>query len=166
MKKSKKIKMDKKGQEEIVGFALIIILVAIVFLIFLGFSLKNSEKEATESYEVQSFIQSSLKYTSDCKNHFGHHNVQDLIFECNSGVECTDGRDTCEVLNSTINQIADESWDVGENTPTKGYKLEIITGDSLMVNITKGNETRNLKGSFQEFSKGGELFQIYFTVYE
>ena len=58
----------KKAQEEMVGFALIIILVAVILLIFLGFSLRDQEKETIESYEVESFIQSFLQYTSDCRD--------------------------------------------------------------------------------------------------
>ncbi|MBI2057207.1 hypothetical protein HYT91_03060 [Candidatus Pacearchaeota archaeon] len=58
---------NKIGQEEMVGFALIIILVSVILLVFLAFSLNKPKTEATESYEVNSFLQSSLQYTSSCQ---------------------------------------------------------------------------------------------------
>ena len=59
---------EKKGQEEMVGFALILILVAIIVLVFIGFSIRSPEKESVESYEVESFLQSMLQYTTECEN--------------------------------------------------------------------------------------------------
>src|SRR3989338_7985995 len=56
----------KRSQEEMVGFALIIILVSIILLVFLAFSLSKSKTESTESYEVNSFLQSTLQYTTAC----------------------------------------------------------------------------------------------------
>lgn len=158
--------MDKKGQEEIVGFALILIIVSIILLVVLSVSLRNSDQEVIESYEAQSFVQSFLKYTSDCRGNFGYQSVQDLIFECHYGRKCSDERDVCVVLNFTLKEIIDESWNFGVNMPYKGYKLEIIVGESLLIDLSEGDVTRNSKGSFQEFSKGGELFNIYFTIYE
>jgi len=58
---------SKKGQEEMIGFALIIIIVAVILLVFLAVSLKNSNKETLGVNEVDSFIQSFLSYTTDCK---------------------------------------------------------------------------------------------------
>ncbi len=49
-------KIQKKAQEELVGFALIIIIVAVILLFLIVFSLRSNEKEAVESYEVNSFI--------------------------------------------------------------------------------------------------------------
>ena len=73
---------NKYGQEEMVGFALIMIIVAIILLIFLSFSLGKSEKETVESYEVESFIQSMSQYTTDCRDNLEYVSIQKLIFDC------------------------------------------------------------------------------------
>ena len=46
--------MNKKAQSEMVGFALIIIIVAVVLLVFLSASVRNSNDDNTQSFEVES----------------------------------------------------------------------------------------------------------------
>ena len=159
---------NKSGQEEMVGFALIMILVAIIGLIFLGFSLRDPQKEIVESYEVESFIQAFLQYTTDCgtyrENYLG---IQKLIPECVGGETCLDGRDSCDVLNSTLTEMVEESWKVDGNRPIQGYKLEIVLedGTGVIPLIEKGNSTKNSRGVSQGFTPLGESYEIYFTVY-
>ncbi|MFH1607619.1 MAG: hypothetical protein ABIA78_00630 [archaeon] len=159
---------SKRSQEEMVGFALIIVLVAVIGLIFLGFSLRNSQKEIVESYEVESFIQAFLQYNTDCGSYRKPSlSVQDLISECIDEKECLDGRESCNVLNSTLTEIIKESWKVEGDRPIQGYKLEIVLEDGIGVIplIGKGNSTKNSKGVSQPFTPLGEDYEIYFTVY-
>ena len=165
--KQQKIR-NKSGQEEIVGFALIIIIVAVVLLIFLGISLNTTKKEAVENYEVDSFIQAFLQYTTDCRDQsdLEYLSIQKLIFDCNEGDMCLDGRNTCDSLNSTLKNIAEESWKVEGDRPVKGYELRIIVDEEGVIpSLKEGNVTQNYKGSMQDFSKRGEDYEIYFKAY-
>ncbi len=160
--------IKKKAQEELIGFALIIILVAIIGLIFLGFSLKNSQKEIVESYEVESFIQAFLQYTTDCGNYRENYlPIQKLISACVDDKTCLDERDSCDVLSSTLTGIIEESWKVDGDRPIQGYELKIVLEDGTEVIplISKGNSTKNSKGVLQPFMPLGENYEIYFTVY-
>lgn len=156
---------NKRSQEEMVGFALIMIIVAVILLIFIGLSLRNQPKEAVESYEVDSFIQAFLQYTTNCAEGYEpkYHSIRKLIIACNNEEKCLDERETCEVLNSTIKGIAKESWKVAEDRPVKGYNLEIKTDNSLILNLSEGNITNNYKTSTQ--SLGKEDIEIFFTAY-
>lgn len=154
----------KKAQEEMIGFAVIIIIVAVVLVVFLGFSLKNKQ-EKVESYEVDSFIQSFLQYTTSCEDNFEYRSVQDLIFDCSNKKACTDGKDSCEVLDSELTGILEESWKVGERTVAKGYELKIKFNEEEMLLIEKGNVTKNSRGSSQDFFKTGNSVKVFFTVY-
>ena len=160
---------NKKAQEEMVGFALIIIVVAVIILIFLGFSLRSPEKETVESYEVESFIQSFLQYTTECRNNIEALSIQKLIFVCNDNPsnQCLDVKNSCSVLNTELENMLKESWKVGENRPVKGYELNIISDSRIepLVSITEGEITGNSKGSIQEFFKGGSLIEITFKAY-
>ena len=158
------IKKNKLAQEEMVGFAVIIIIVAVVLVVFLGFSLKNKQ-EKVESYEVDSFIQSLLQYTTGCKDNFEYRSVQDLIFDCSNKKTCSEGGDSCEILNSELKGILEESWKVEEETVAKGYELKIISNEKEMLSIEKGNITKNSKGASQEFFKTGNKVNIFFTIY-
>ena len=177
---------SKRAQEEIVGFALIIIIVSIVIVSFLAFSLSKPQKDMVESYEVQSFIQSVLQYTTDCEETYydlEYFSVQDLIFECLEENTCNNEIDSCVVLNTTLQEILDVSWDVGADFPTKGYELKINameesdtsggntdsvfaeTSDSEIIFLSKGNSTNQYKGSSQDFVKSGDSIEISFKAY-
>jgi len=160
-----KMKKNNKGQEEMVGFALIIVVVSVILLIFLAFSLRNGEKESVESYEVDSFIQSFLQYTTDCRDNLEALSIQDAIFSCNNNEICIDGRNSCDVLNSTLSEILKESWPVGAERPVKGYDLIINSDNKSVIDIKEGQETANSKGSIQPFSRGGSQIDIIFTAY-
>ncbi len=157
----------KRAQEEMIGFALIIILVAVILLVFLGISLKSPQKENVESYEVGSFVQAFLQYTTDCRdsNDLEYLSIKDLIFYCNKGEKCSDNKDTCEILNSTLTGITEESWKIEGDRPVKGYELNITRDAEEILLIKEGNATKNYKSSMQDFSKSGNSFKIFFTAY-
>lgn len=158
---------SKRSQEEMVGFALIIIIVAVILLVFLGFSLRSSQKEIVESYEVDSFIQAFLQYTTDCADTYepNYLSIQKLIIECNKGETCLDERYTCDVLDSELTKILEESWKTGEDWPVKGYELNITSNKEELLSIKQGNTTREYKWATQDFSKGGDSIEILFTAY-
>jgi len=158
------MKKYKKAQEEMVGFALIIIIVAIILLVLLSISLRKPQ-EGIQSYKVDSFIQAFLQYTSDCNDDFGSLDIKDLISECEEKETCLDGRNSCEVLDSTLKGIVEESWKVGADRPIVGYELKILSNNEEIFLLTEGNVTRNYKGSVQPFSKRGSNFEVFFTAY-
>jgi len=155
----------KKGQEEIVGFALIIIIVSVILLIFLSLSLRNSQKMEIQSYEVEGFIQAFLQHTSDCADAHGPLSVQDLIFSCENKEICLNDKSACEVRNFTLKEICENSWNVGEDTPIKGYELRIISDGTEILLLNEGNVTQNYKGGSQPFAKWGKDYEVSFQVY-
>ena len=158
-------KINKSAQEEMVGFALIVIIVAVILVILLAFWLRSPRGQGVESYEVESFIQSSLQLTTDCRDSFRFLSVQNLIFECNDRQTCSDGRNSCQVLEAVLREIIEESWKTGENRPLKGYSLNITSNDEELLGITQGNLTNNYKGSMQDFSRAGDNFEMIFSAY-
>lgn len=154
-----------------VGFALIIIVVAVILLVFLGLSLRNnSQKDTVESYEVESFIYAALQYTSDCEDNFEALSVQKLISKCYKNEACTlistgKEKNSCDVLNSTLKEILKESWPIGEKRPVKGYALNISSENNGITSISEGDITSNSKGSFQDFVIAGNTLDISVKVY-
>ena len=159
-------KLYKRAQEEMVGFALIIIIVSVILLFFFGFSLRGGQKQSVESYEVNSFIQGFLQYTTDCKDNSEYLSVKKLIFECDNEFICLDERKACDVLNSTLKEIADESWKTGQDRPVKGYELIISVNEEEILVFKEGNATNNYKGSLQDFAKGSDSIEVSFRVYD
>ncbi len=156
---------NRKAQEEMVGFVLIMVIVAVIILVFLSLSLRNNKKEIIESYEVNSFIQAFLQYSTGCEDFYGPVDIKDVIFMCNNNVYCENSLNSCNVLEDTLNDIIDQSWTVSEEGLIKGYELRIISGEREILSIIEGNQTDNYKGSSQDYSKRGSLINTIFTVY-
>jgi len=153
----------KRSQEEMVGFAMIVIIVAVIILIFINFSIRKEVKEPVESYEVENFIQVVLQYTSECEDYMGYLPLQKVIIKCNDYEKCLDGKEACEVLNETLTQITEEGWKFGNNSLTKGYYLNITDGEKTILFLERGNTTSNYKGATQILGK--DNLQVKFTSY-
>lgn len=140
---------SKKAQEEMVGFGLIIIIVAVILLFFLSFAIKKQDKEAIESYELEGFIHSMLQYTTSCEmgQEFNFQALRKVIQSCSQNKECLGGKDTCQVMNENILKIMNESWKIGEERPLKGYNIEIESINGILLNRTSGNQTNVFKQS-------------------
>lgn len=154
---------NKSGQEEMVGFAMIVIIVAVIILIFINFSIRKEVKEPVESYEIESFIQVLLQYTSECEDYSGYLPLQKVIIKCNGYEKCLDDIEACKVLNETLTQITEESWKFGSNSLTKGYYLNITNEEETIFFLEKGNATNNYKGATQMLGK--DNLQVKFTSY-
>jgi len=172
MKKINHSRNDKSGQEEMVGFGLIIILVAVIFIVFLAFYIRKPP-EVTQDYKAGSFIQSVLQYTTMCEEaNMENLSVQELIFKCQSGNRCAyRNMDPCQILNNTLKSLIRESWEVNSNSPIKGYSFVINVSEDrgetekIIVKIDSGVVTNNYIGSIQDFPKSGEDFAVLFHIY-
>jgi len=156
---------SKRAQEEMVGFVIIIVIVSVILLVLLGFLLKSPEKSAVENYEVESFIQSVLQYTSQCENSLEFLSIQDLIAACDEKETCLNGEDSCEMLNETIKNLVEKAWDVNEQSAVKGYKFRVMVEDEERLLFEEGNETSSYKGGWEDFPKRGNTYTVSLNVY-
>jgi hypothetical protein len=156
---------NRKGQEEMVGFVIIIIIVSVVLLVLLGFLLRSPDKGNVENYEVESFIQSALQYTSSCENELEFLSVQNLIVSCEEENTCINGENSCDILNYTLKNLVKNAWNVNNQSAVKGYKFSVMTGERGIFMIQEGNETRNYKGGLQDFAKRGSDYEVSLNVY-
>lgn len=161
------------GQEEMVGFAIILIIVAVILLVFISSSIKNTKNDELQNYEVSGFIQAFLQYTTDCQTPRETLTIQSLTFECEKGTVCMNEEKACDVLEETLKKIMEESWSVGEGEKyrEKGYELVILADkEQLIEPITKGvfdSNENNYRGATQEFSKSGTRvkMEIFLNIY-
>jgi hypothetical protein len=156
----------KKGQEEIIGFVVIVVIVSVIILILLSFMLTSSDDAAVESYEVESFIQSMLQYTTDCESQIEFLSFQKLIAYCENEGICLNGIKSCEVLESTAKKIIETGWNVNEQSAIKGYEFKIFSDERELFSIFEGNKTANYKGSFQDFVRSGNEYGVSLAIYE
>ena len=140
------MKRRKKGQEEMIGFVLIIVLVAVIALVFLAVSLRKQE-EFEQNSEIENFLYSSMLYTTNCsKSAELAYNLQDLIKSCYKQEKCLNGEESCEILNKTLVDLFSKSWNFGEESVEKAYVFKIYQKDNVFVYLNQGKET-NIKKS-------------------
>lgn len=145
--------MDKKGQEEVVGFVLIVVLVAVIGVVFLGISLRTGGTPLEkQSKDVSQFLESAMEYTSDCApyNEPDYLSLGELVKACYSKVSCLSGEEACTMLNKTASQMIENSWGIGPDKRFKGYVLNsTYSGDSVsekIMIISRGNCSFNAIG--------------------
>lgn len=153
------MKLKNKAQEEIVGFVLIMVLVAVVFLVFLAITLRNPNVTESKSEIIYQFLESSMEQTTGCSlpGRQEYLDLGELLGECySSNIECSDGNKICNVLNDTFKELLDGSFAYGNDYPIKGYSLESIyslnslggqVSRDVVLEILKGNCNGSISGN-------------------
>src|SRR3989338_10673769 len=104
--------MNKKAQEEIVGFALILLLVVIIGMVFMSISLRKQPASEQDDKEVSNFLDAMLQYTSDCESSFSTYlNMKDLIKACYNNEACLSGRSACQHLREASTNLLNAGQD-------------------------------------------------------
>ena len=149
---------SKRGQEEIVGFVLIVVLVVIVFVIFLGIRLRNPEPSQKQSEILYQFLESAMEQTTDCVLSENGRNIvlDDLIKECYSvDNRCDSGMTSCESVEKTMKNILNNTWRVGADYSYKGYEIKAnyfdnsssqTQGEEVFL-ISEGNCSNSFDGN-------------------
>lgn len=121
-------RINKKAQEEMVGFVLIMLIVAIIFLVFLGLYLRGASQESTkDSKDVTAFLEAVTKTTTNCSSAGGiHYTAAALIPRALTGQSCSGGVSSEDALRDLLENTIEEMWHFNPDSPTKGYLLEIL----------------------------------------
>ena len=130
---------NKRSQEEMVGFVLIVVLVTIIALVFLAISIRKPQ-ESVESSEISSFAQVMMKYSTSCYSSVERmYDIKDLIKACSNREKCLDGNESCAVLNNTLGEILKESFNIGQENPVKAYNFKAYdSANRTIVRLKEG----------------------------
>lgn len=127
--------MAKRAQEEIVGFVVVVVLLAIIGVILLGVMLRAPPPVQKESQDIHQFIEAAYDYTTTCalKSENSLASLSEVLRACYKGEHCTNGLSACSALNRTLADILSTSWPTGPNRPLLGYSFNI----TYTTNVTK-----------------------------
>lgn len=135
----------KRSQEEIVGFVLIILLVSVIAVIFLAISLRKP-LERLPSTELESFLQSSMKVSTDCYISSERvYNFKDVISSCaETNDQCLNKKTACDTLNETARRILSDNWRICEDCPATSYKFTVSSESNRTIySLKEGNCSGN-----------------------
>ena len=93
------MKRGKLGQQEIVGFVLIVVLVVVGLMMYLLWGIGRGGDVVESDIVVGNMISSIMHYTTSCSVSDERQTMQDLFANCQIGIGCeNDNRPVCEVL--------------------------------------------------------------------
>mgnify|MGYP001566280824 CR=1 FL=1 len=103
--RSKIMDRNRKAQEEMLGFAFVIVLVVIIGFVILFLTLRPSSSPVEkESARVNNLLNSISYFTTNCEK----RNVQQIILSCRRG-ELACGQDSCGFVKGQISGILGEA---------------------------------------------------------
>lgn len=133
---------NKKAQQEMVGFALIVVIVIIGLMVFLIISLGEKPNE-DEGLIARSILTSILKHTTNCAIVYipNYDNFQDLIKSCNQNKICSNlDKPACTYLNESLNEVLETT--LSKENYINYYSMEYgIKNEPPLNKIESGNCT-------------------------
>lgn len=142
---------NKKAQQELMGFVLIVVLVVIAMIVFLVISLRQPTTQI-ESLKTQNILSSLLDYTTECiVSEPQYDSIRDLVGNCYDNDQCQNlGVSACDYLNQTVPLILPEmfstdaevsayefdiSWESDDKSLRQNY-LYILSGNCNQTSST------------------------------
>ena len=121
--------MNERGQQEIVGFVLIVVLVVIGLMVFLVIALRGGGEDL-ESVRVSNMLDVIMKSSTDCAIVYepDYDDFEDLFKSCFKKKRCSNlGVDACKYLNESLSDVV-ESLIASEAT-INGWGIDFIESD-------------------------------------
>lgn len=139
----------RKAQEEIMGFVVVIVLVAVVGLVVLGLSLRTSNGNAPESLVISQFLSSSMEYTTGCGLQYStdYVSLASLLDACRQNRTCVSGGNACQIAENTLATLIEQGLRVAPAQPRSGFTF-------TAAEITNVTQRTLVKDPFLSLSAG------------
>lgn len=154
---------NKKSQMELLGLAIVIVLIAMGILFIIRFSVLKEPSETKKKYtfsELASNTVSAMLIANsgeECKN----INIRDLLIDCaehfssNGSIICEDGNKSCFYVREATRSIFNKTLD----TWNRNYQLNVSTSSNTVLNSSRGSCLGERKSSLFFFETlEGTLF--------
>lgn len=164
---------NKKAQEEIVGFVLVVVVIMIMLFIFIGFmSLKNDNSSRSDSPIIEDFLSGLMISTTNCtiQGDIQPLSVEELFTSCEFKETCEDGIKSCNSLEFEITNSLDLAFKTNNYSKIKGYEFGVSSNSTFFENntIKKGDCSGDFQGAERRIliNKDGvrESLAIYLNV--
>jgi len=150
---------NNRGQQEMVGFVLIVVIVMVALMVFLVISLRT-DKEIPDSVEVENMLDVLMKKTTGCAIVFEpqYDSYEDLIKSCQENKRCSNlDKMACDYLKENLRNEMEIV--MGTESVINSYNIEAnYVFDEELENIFSlgsGNCSGSLSGAQRIISSGG-----------
>ncbi|MCK4997022.1 hypothetical protein KAS08_01845 [Candidatus Pacearchaeota archaeon] len=157
--------MNKKAQQEIVGFVLIVVVVMVGLMIYLTMSLRSSP-ENEGSLEVANALDALMKQTTECAVVYvpNYDTFEDLFKSAYKGESCTNlNKPAREYLEEASREVLTDM--MASESSVMAYELQFAEKNSEgaiqgLLMFTEGNCTGNVNSAMRTLSSGSERLLI------
>ena len=136
-------KIKNSGQQEMVGFVLIVVVVVVGLMIFLVWAAFRDPTDM-DDMEVNNMLSSILSYTTNCNaaTNLRPDDMRTLFRSCFESRNCNNlNRDACEYLNETLIEVMDSL--LMSETTIASYQIEFLERDERgskgIYRLSEGN---------------------------
>jgi len=154
-----------RGQQEIAGFVLIVVVVMIALMVFLIISVRDAPAER-DSLEVSNMIGVLMRTTSECAIIYepDYDKYEDLFKSCYKGSDCSNlGESACDYLNESLNDVVDALMRSEANI--KAYEIEFFVKDGeSILKWESGNCSGVLSGAQRSIISQGESLIVRMKI--
>ena len=151
-----KNEMNKSGQQEIVGFVLIVVLVMVGLMVFLIISIRDDGEEGM-SAGVSNMLDVLMRTTSDCAIVYepDYDRFEDLFKSCFKGDSCNNlNGSACEYLNESLRDIVSSM--VRSDASVGAWEADFFIRDGEgILRWSEGNCTGVSSGAQRSIISGG-----------
>lgn len=158
----------KRGQQEIVGFVLIVVIVMIAMMVFLIISVRDSGEEVS-SVGVSNMLDVLMRMTSDCAIVYepDYDDFEDLFKSCYKGDSCINlDKSACDYLNESLRDIV--SSVVRSDASIEGWSIDFSEKDDEGIRgifrLEGGNCTNVASGAQRNVISGGDLLIVRMRI--
>ena len=155
----------KKGQQEIVGFVLIVVLVVVGLMVFLVISLRDSPVD-DDSVSVGNVLDAVMKHTTECAIVYepDYDNFEDLFKSCYSGDNCKNlGMSACDYLNESLRSVLGDL--MVSDASVGSYELDFFVNDGEgLLRISVGNCSGSVSAAQRKIISGSDSLVIRMKV--
>ncbi len=154
-------RFKKGGQQEIVGFVLIVVLVVVGLMVFLVISLKDSPVN-DDSVVVSNVLNVIMKYTTGCAIIYepDYDSFEDLFKSCYLGDRCGNlGVSACDYLNESLSDVLGDL--MASDASVGFYELDFsVDGEEAIMSISSGECVGSVSAAQRKIVSGSDTLAI------
>jgi len=156
---------NRRGQQEMVGFILIVVLVVVGLMVFLLISMRDSPVEA-DSLVVENMLGAIMKHTTECAIVFEPQfdDFEDLFKSAYRGKECSNlNRSAKDYLNESFRAVLGDL--VLSEATVEAWKVDFFVRDGEgVLQWFEGNCSGNILAAQRSIVSSSETLVVQMTV--